>query len=151
MIKGDFSRWTNAAGAVIPIYNPATTRSDGRGGFLRDPFPGNLIPANQISSLSKNIAAFYPAPNVAGLVRNYVTPGTMPRKRIENAYVVKADHSFGVKNRLAFTYSKNGEYFSNAYDANPADANNWASLPYPLSGRQYYRGDQYLWKRIPVE
>ena len=143
MIKGDFSKWTNAAGAVIPIYNPATTRSDGRGGFLRDPFPGNLIPANQISPLSKNIAAFYPAPNVAGLVRNYVTPGTMPRKRIENAYVVKADHSFGVKNRLAFTYSKNGEYFSNAYDANPADANNWASLPYPLSGRQYYRGDQY--------
>ena len=143
MIKGDFSKWTNSAGAVIPIYNPATTRSDGRGGFLRDPFPGNLIPANQISPLSKNIAAFYPAPNVAGLVRNYVTPGTMPRKRIENAYVVKADHSFGVKNRLAFTYSKNGEYFSNAYDSNPADPNNWASLPYPLSGRQYYRGDQY--------
>jgi hypothetical protein len=39
--------------------------------------------------------------------------------------------------------TRNGEYFNNAYDSNPSDPNNWATLPYPLSGRQYYNGDQY--------
>ena len=66
-----------------------------------------------------------------------------PAKRIENAYVVKFDHSFGVKNRLAFTWTKNGEYFSNAYDANPADPNNWAQLALSPVRPQYYHGDQY--------
>ena len=35
---GDFSQTRNAAGNVIPIYNPATTRANPAGGFLRDQF-----------------------------------------------------------------------------------------------------------------
>ena len=108
MINGDFSNWKAANGALIPIFDPTTTRSDGKGGFIRDAYAGNLIPASQLSPLSKKIAAYFPAPNAPGLVRNYVSTGTEPRKRIENAYVYKADHSFGVKNRLSFTYTKNG-------------------------------------------
>jgi hypothetical protein len=146
MIKGDFSNWKQANGTLIPIYDPSTTRSDGKGGFIRDPFAGNQIPANLISPLSKKIAAYYPAPNAPGLVRNFNSTGTEPRKRIENAYVVKADHSFGVKNRVSFTFTKNGEYWNDAYDTNPGDPNNWNTLPYPLSGRQYFNGDQYYGK-----
>ncbi len=143
MINGNFSNWKNAGGAVIPIYDPTTTRSDGKGGFIRDAFPGNIIPANRLSPLSRIIAKYYPAPNAPGLVRNYVAPGNEPKKRIENAYTTKFDQSFGTKNRLSFTWTKNGEWFTNAYDTDPGNALNWSALPYPLSGRKYFNGDQY--------
>ncbi len=111
MLNGDFSNWKLPSGALVPIYDPSTTRSDGKGGFTRDPFPGNVIPQNRLSPLSRAIAKYYPAPNAPGLVRNYVSPGSEPKKRIENAYTTKIDHSFGTKNRLAFTWTKNGEVF----------------------------------------
>src|ERR1043166_8055872 len=99
------------------IIDRTTTRSDGQGGFIRDVFPGNIIPTNQMSPLSRAIAKYYPAPNAPGLVRNYVSPGTMPRKRIEDAFSTKFDHNFGVKNRVAFTWTKNGEHFNDSYDS----------------------------------
>lgn len=143
MINGNFSGWKNSAGTLIPIYDPATTRSDGKGGFVRDAFPGNIIPAARLSPLSKALAAYYPAPNAAGLVRNYVSPGNQPSKRIENANVLKIDQSFGIKNRLSVTWTGNGEHIIDAYDTNPANPLNWSGLPYPLSGRNYFNGDQY--------
>jgi hypothetical protein len=144
MRQGDFSEWVRPDGTLIPIYDPITTRSDGKGGFLRDPFPGNRIPKDRLSPLALNIAKYFPNPNAPGLVRNYLTPGTAPRKRIENAFSAKIDHAFGVKNRVAFTYTTNRYYWWNAYDENPNDPNNWpGSLPYPLAGRLYQRGDQY--------
>jgi len=84
MIQGNFSNWKLPNGTLVPIYDPSSTRSDGKGGFIRDAFPGNIIPQNRLSPLARNIAQYYPAPNAAGLVRNYVSPGTEPRKRIEN-------------------------------------------------------------------
>lgn len=143
MLNGDFSNWKDANGNVIPIYDPATTQSDGKGGFTRKQFEGNIIPADRLSPLAKAIAQYYPAPNAAGLVRNYVAPGSEPKKRIENSFLTKIDHNFGMKNRLSFTYNKNGSHFINAYDSDPSNPNNWAGLPYPLSGRKYYNGDQY--------
>jgi len=62
MRAGDFSEWlgpqigTDVSGRPIlrgQIYDPATTRSDGSGGFIRDPFPGNMIPQNRISAISR--------------------------------------------------------------------------------------------------
>jgi len=144
MTAGDFSEWRKPDGTLIPIYDPATTRSDGSGGFIRDPFPGNIIPPDRLSALSKAIARYYPAPNAPGLRLNYNTVGTGPRKRTENAYLIKLDQSFGGKNRLAFTWSRNGMHFNNAYDTDLTNPMNWGgSLPYPLAGRQYYQGDQY--------
>lgn len=146
MLQGDFSRWRAADGSLIPIYDPSTTRSNGAGGFIRDVFPGNIIPQNRLSPLSRRIAAYYPAPNRPGLFQNYVSPGTEPKKRIEDAYMLKFDHNFGLKNRVSFTFNKSGSHFNNAYDTDPTNPNNWSNLPYPLSGRKYYNGDQYYGK-----
>ena len=145
MRKGDFSSWVNASGALIPIYDPITTRSDGKGGFLRDIFPANKIPQARLSPLSVAIAKYYPDTNAPGLVRNYNSVGNRPQKRIENAHVLKLDQSFGTKNRMAFTWTRNGVYINSASDTNPTDPMNWggSTLPYPLAGRQYYLGDQY--------
>ncbi len=154
MLKGDFSQYKWKDGTLIPIYDPSTTRLDSTGKYVRTMFQGNQIPSSQLSSFSKNIAAFYPSSNnvspvrptdqyAPGIERNYLTPGNLPQKRIENAYSLKVDHTLFRSNRLAFTWSKNGTWYNNAYDTNPKDPLSWGgTLPYPLSGRQYYQGNR---------
>lgn len=144
MRQGDFSRWVDSKGTLIPIYDPITTRSDPSGKFVRDPFPGNVIPKSRLSPLSLNIAKYFPDPNAPGLVRNYRATGSAPRKRIENAFMTKLDHAFGTSNRMSFTYSTNRYHWNNAYDRDPNNPDNWpGALPYPLAGRLYVNGDQY--------
>jgi Carboxypeptidase regulatory-like domain len=62
---GDFSGLKDSAGRPILIYDPATTRVV-NGVSVRDPFPGNVIPANRIDPAAAAIAALYPAPNSPG-------------------------------------------------------------------------------------
>jgi hypothetical protein len=154
MRQGDFSEYKFKNGTLIPIYDPSTTTLDSTGKYVRTAFPGNRIPSSQLSSISKNIAAYYPAPNqvspvrptdqyATGIERNYLTPGNLPQTRIEDAYSLKVDQTLSSSNRLAFTWSKNGTGYKNAYDTKPEDPLNWGgTLPYPLSGRQYYQGNR---------
>jgi hypothetical protein len=53
--NGDFS------GAPTTIYDPATGNPDGTG---RQPFPGNVIPADRISPIARAILANLPSPNL---------------------------------------------------------------------------------------
>jgi len=62
---GDFSGLKDSAGREIVIYDPATTRVV-NGVAVRDPFPGNVIPANRIDPAAAAIAALYPNPNSPG-------------------------------------------------------------------------------------
>jgi len=68
--RGDLSELKNPDGSLIQIYDPDSTRPDGQGGFTRDPFPGNIIPSDRISEVSKNILGFVPDPTTAGIVNN---------------------------------------------------------------------------------
>ena len=52
-LKGDFSDIRDNRGNLRVIYDPSTTRSDGRGGFTRDPFPDNRIPSNRIDPVRR--------------------------------------------------------------------------------------------------
>jgi hypothetical protein len=56
MYNGDFS----FGGQGLPIYNPFTTRQDATGKWIRDPFPGNQIPANLFDPVAKNFLAKNP-------------------------------------------------------------------------------------------
>ena len=49
----------------IIIYDPATTRPDpgNPGSFIRDPFPGNIIPPERISAVGRAMARYWPLPN----------------------------------------------------------------------------------------
>jgi trimeric autotransporter adhesin len=58
---GDFSEARNAAGQPVTIYDPLTTRTVG-GVIVRDPFPGNIIPADRISPVAKAMLAPMPLP-----------------------------------------------------------------------------------------
>src|SRR5690606_23315688 len=67
MKRGDFSELRDAAGRPIIIYDPATTRPDGNGGFVRDPFPGNIIPPERISPAARAILQYLPSPDLPGI------------------------------------------------------------------------------------
>jgi hypothetical protein len=58
MYDGDFSNWVDANGRRIVVYDPATTRPNPNGtGFIRDPFPGNIIPASRFSTVARQYLA----------------------------------------------------------------------------------------------
>jgi hypothetical protein len=48
---GDFSATRNAAGALVPIFDPNTTRQDGTR-MVRDPFPNNQIPSGRLDPVA---------------------------------------------------------------------------------------------------
>jgi hypothetical protein len=58
---GDFSRTLNANGQLIVIYDPLTTRTV-NGQVVRDPFPGNRIPADRLSSIALRYLQGVPVP-----------------------------------------------------------------------------------------
>jgi hypothetical protein len=103
--KGDFSQLRNANGELIRIYDPATTRPNPNGqGFLRDQFPGNIIPANRLDPVSVNILRFYPLPNrtpdnAASNLNNYF--GIVSNKRDLTNHTTRVDHRFSEKNNLS--------------------------------------------------
>ncbi len=107
-LSGDFSNARNAAGAVVAVYDPATTRANPAGaGFLRTPFAGNIIPANRIDPVARNINKFFPAPNAPGNavtgVNNYArTDGNRVPK---DSFTLRLDHYFSPTHRLFGRYS----------------------------------------------
>src|SRR4029077_17074 len=58
---GDFSQTRNAAGQLVTIYDPLTTRTAG-GAIVRDPFPGNVIPLDRLSPVARSMLAPFPLP-----------------------------------------------------------------------------------------
>jgi hypothetical protein len=132
MLTGNFSGWTNSSGAMIPIYDPHSTTVNSSGNTVRSVFPGNVIPASEISPIARNLASYYPAANLPGIVNNYTNPGSAPSKAIQNAWTAKMDQAFGVKSRVALTFTRNYSYTWHAYTDDPT-IDNWPGLPPPMA------------------
>jgi hypothetical protein len=112
--SGDFSKLADATGKPIIIYDPATTRPNPGGqGFLRDPFPGNVIPANRIDAVAKNILRFYPLPNRAPdnaftNLNNYF--GAVSNKRTLGNHTSRVDHRLSEQNNFTARYTYYRQY-----------------------------------------
>ena len=65
---GDFSQTFNPNGSLRMIHDPATTRQDVDGRFIRDPFPGNTIPQNRFDPVAARVMNMYPEPNLPGTI-----------------------------------------------------------------------------------
>jgi hypothetical protein len=102
---GDFSGLVDAQGRQIPIFDPLTTRPDGNGGFVRDQFPGNRIPANRISQGAAAIIGYLPTPDLNGNINNFRSrnSATWPYYDIYTP-IVKADHNINTAQRLSVMY-----------------------------------------------
>ncbi len=108
MRGGDFSQLRDATGNLTTIYDPATTRVNPSGnGYLRDAFPGNIIPANRIDPVSKNFLTFYPLPNrtpdnAFTNLNNY--SGMATNKKTLNQHTTRVDHKFSAQNSFSARY-----------------------------------------------
>ena len=96
---GDFSDFVDLNNVVAKIYDPATTRLDpATGAYVRDPFPGNVIPAARISPIAQKVFAAWPLPNVPGASYlngiNYQNPAAFKIDNITR-YTAKVDQTLG--------------------------------------------------------
>ena len=77
---GDFRDWRDPSGNLIPIYDPATLRPDGRGSFIKDQFMGcdgntpNVICPDRINPLVAPWLAALPTPTSPGALNNFLAP-----------------------------------------------------------------------------
>jgi Carboxypeptidase regulatory-like domain/TonB dependent receptor len=80
------------------IYDPTTSRPDPAhpGEFLRDPFPGNVIPSQDLNKASLALAArYFPKPNLnvpEGALNNFVS--TVPITVKSDNFGIRLDHQF---------------------------------------------------------
>jgi len=89
--RGDFSNYRDRSGNLILIYDPLTTRPNPNGsGVIRDPFPGNVIPADRLDSVGLNVASIYPLPNGLGDFDNYTS--TVDRSVRDHSFTARVDH-----------------------------------------------------------
>jgi len=136
---GDYSDVVDAAGNVLPIYDPASTGpntaydptqavSTTNLQYLRDPFPGNIIPPSRLDPVALKALQFYPAPNtdIGPFFRNNYFIDS-PETNTANGMIGKLEQSVRDRHRvsveLAFSNGTLGaaEWFPTA--ANPGPAN----------------------------
>ncbi len=132
---GDFSQTRNAAGNVIPIYDPATTRPNpaAPGQFLRDQFLGNVIPRNRWNPVFVKMLDFIPLPNTAGNANtaagNYVTSAA--NRISKDTFSVRLDHQLTARQRLSGRFN---------YDDTPIDRPDYyGNVASPTFGSQVFK------------
>ncbi len=125
MYKGDFSKWVDSTGKQQIIYDPATTRanpnynpnaaiSESNPRFIRDPFPGNIIPANRISPLAQKYLDYVGNtvfPNAAGAPGTYAYVNQNFKSFAGSSlfpwtkWSVKVDHNFNERHKISGLYN----------------------------------------------
>ena len=128
--QGDFSRLLNPAFTLDPrsgttvgtdalgrpivfgqIYDPGTSRQLADGTWIRDPFPGNIIPQSRFSTVSRNVLNnTLPGPQF-DLFRNNNPRGAagQPVLNIDN-WGLKIDHVLNSSHKVQGSYTSNDRY-----------------------------------------
>jgi len=98
MRQGDFT-------GVANIFDPTTTRPDPSrsGGYLRDQFPSNRIPANRQNAVGRALMQYFPEPNQAGLIDNFVKTDVL--HDVADQFTGKVDHNFNQRNTINGTFA----------------------------------------------
>ena len=104
------------------ILDPATTRLLATGqpdpvtgdtalatGYVRDPFPGNLIPAKRVDPVAAGLLKLYPVPTISSIYNNYTTNSFS--RSDANQFDVRVDHHMSDRNQVFARLS----YFNNPY------------------------------------
>lgn len=126
---GNFSQLFNAAGNQVLIYDPLTTKADGK----RTPFAGNIIPSNRIDPIALKFMSFYPQPSAQGegfaRINNYPYPSMWIADF--DQFVGRTDVVVNSKNNVFFRYNQNpfAEYRAVVFGLdNPAEPTGNAPL-----------------------
>jgi hypothetical protein len=119
--------------APIRVYDPQTSRDCIQPGancitggiYVRQPFPGNIIPASRISPVARAILSHYPAPNFnpTSLQQNFLRPDNTGKYRYEQP-MGRWDHIIGDNDRLNFVFTfQDGSEFRNSNGFDPPAQN----------------------------
>lgn len=151
--QGDFSRLLNPAftgdarsGTQIgtdalgrpvifgQLYDPSTSRQVD-GVWVRDPFPGNVIPQSQWANVSRNILSTYGItdPLVDEMLRNIPAFSSCCPISDEKMFTARGDHDFNESNKLSLTFNRN---FRARYNSG---ANRWGIPPGDPTGVYQYQ------------
>ncbi len=130
MYNGDFRNWVNAAGQMIPIYDPTTQVTNGNGTVTRAPYPNNIIPASEFNATSIQALKVFQS---SGTLKpnNGAQPGTLAY--VNNNYIIsngtnvqpvnkwsiKGDHLFNDKHRISGYYGYDRESTTAGPDGPP--------------------------------
>ena len=105
MRNGDFSALL-AQG--IQIYDPQSAQISTGTNVVRQPFTGNIIPANRINPIAQKVLSYYPAPNQtadASGLNNFFYEN--PRTDDFYSVSMRFDHTLTPKQRLMGRYTRN--------------------------------------------
>ena len=112
MRRGDFSKLVDPLGRAITIYDPNTGRQQGSQ-WVRDPFPGNVIPSGRINPTALKLIQYFPLPNTStGGVNysssNYFISGgdASARDKFYN-FATKIDRNLGDRHHFFVRYGQN--------------------------------------------
>jgi hypothetical protein len=117
--QGDFSNLRSSSGAMIPIYDPLSicgqfgnaacaVGSNGQPTYVRQPFPGNVIPQSRISPTAAKLTGFvWPAPTGPGAaftnVNDFTTNASVGGN--QNEVVTRIDQNINDKQRFFARYT----------------------------------------------
>lgn len=124
-LDGDFSQ------SGVTIFDPLTTRPDPNnpGQFIRDPFPGNIIPADRINPVARAMRQYWPnaGPASAALVdRSKTATLKLDQQWNQNFHSSAMYGYYNSKEPRPRSYLKNGK--TQEIGANPADPGDGALL-----------------------
>jgi len=120
---GDFSQTRTADGRPIVIYDPLTTRMV-NGQFVRDPFPGNVIPASRLDPVALALLQRVPLPNASGIVNNLLVPENSRADKYDQ-HVFKIDQVLSANHRFFTRFVRNKRTEINDLAGYPAEASPW--------------------------
>jgi hypothetical protein len=98
--RGDFSEYASS----VTIYDPLTRVPTGNGQYSGQPFPGNVIPADRISPVSRAILDFYSLPKQPGLPGN-IYDSTLAETADYDTFTVRLDQKLSNTNKMFARYS----------------------------------------------
>lgn len=108
--RGDSSALLNARGERVTIYDPMTTRRNPAGsGYLRDVYPGNIIPLNRIDRVASRMQTYLPLPNRPGEgpanINNWVY--APEEDTLSDQWSARLDHRFSDRHSLFGRFTRN--------------------------------------------
>ncbi len=123
--EGNFSQTYDQSGKLYPIYNPFSTRPDpaNPGHYIRDPFPGNIIPPNLIDPVAKAFLDYWPLPNAPGIaptgVNNYNSKNINTISKNDGSLRVDQSLSEAMKLFGRFSFNRTEQNYANLYGNSP--------------------------------
>jgi len=105
--NGDFTRSFAQNGQPLTIFDPATTKPSGSG-YVRSPFPGNVIPASRFDPVAVAAMKYYPMPNItptASSLENFDIPNQEALKWASVS--TRGDHQIGPSHNLFLRFGWN--------------------------------------------